>query len=528
MLLFSYLPYDEIEWSMREFQDSSYKFPINYSPKKGKEISADEAEDDEESTHPNIRKRKEKVESLLEDENKIGALNILGEDYFKTIQQQARIELFYILFNHAQYKKAYYLSFLYKNIYNDSNFSSIISAYSLYAKAKKAQDVKNSTENSSNDDFKQTDEGAYYYVSYFFDKLNADELSILSIRETWKSYQNNRNDSFSKKLFELACNDFFKHTDFSLNQFKERNDTLSKIDTSGPQNTKGLSKVDKLKLKKKKQEMEDSEESDDNSKNNFKQYYQFAFVELFKNPEFKSQFKASYNLYKYNEELKENDKSLEVFFDGRDKRKQKKYGNAGDIDSLIIINPSFSKTVYGRETRQNLIFNERQELMLSNKFLEMAQLNGINAQSLNLLDKSNLSTETMNEYAIIMEWLTERINNSSSGLELFNSREALQIAENKSCSKICISGMSYTIENQEFNAIAFVYSAIAFPIFPLYLYAQLHKKHRFYLSSVIFDIESGKIVYVTSKLFNMKYKRNDYVNSQIYSLFHQIKTKKND
>jgi hypothetical protein len=527
MLLFSYLPYDEIEWSIREFQDSSYKFPVYYAPKKGKEISADEAEDDEESTHPNIRKRKTKVESILEDEEKNGALYVLGEDYFKSIQQQARIELFYILFNHAQYKKAYYLSYLYKNIYHDSSFSSIISAYSIYAKAKKAQNTSNSDEDSKNEEFKQTDEGAYYNVSFFFNKLNADELSILSIRETWKAYQNNKNDSFAKKLFGLACDDLFKNSSFSLSKFKEQKDTIAKIDTAYNVNTSGLSKVDKLKLKKKKQEQENTEEDDGSSTSNFKQYYQFAFTELFQNKEFKTQFKSSYNKFRDKDDVRKDEESS-VFSVRKDWRKQKKFGTAGGIDSLIIINPSFSKTIYGRETRQNLIFNEQQELNLSNKFIEMANLNGINTQALNLLDKASLNTETMNQYALIMEWLTERINNSASDIELFNSREAANITKEKACSKICISGITYTVENQEFNAIAFVYSAIAFPVFPLYLYAQLHKKHRLYLSSVVFDIESGKIVYVTSKRLNMKYKRNDYVNSQIYSLFHQLKTKRND
>ena len=528
MLLFSYLPYDEIEWSIKEFQDSSYKFPVYYLPKKGKEISADEAEDDEESTHPNIRKRKTKVESILEDEEKDGALYVLGEDYFKSIQQQARIELFYILFNHAQYKKAYYLSYLYRNIYHDTNFSTIVTAYCIYAKAKKAKNNSNSDENSKNEEFKQTDEGAYYSVSFFFNKLNADELSILSIRETWKAYQNNKNDSFAKKLFELACDDLFKNSSFSLSKFKEQKDTISKIDTANNVNTSGLSKVDKLKLKKKKQEQENAEVDEESSTSNFKQYYQYAFVEFFKNKEFKEQFKASYNKFRDKDEEVKKEEEFSVFSDRKDWRKQKKFGSAGGIDSLIIINPSFSKTIYGRETKQNLIFNEQQELILSNKFMEMAQLNGINAQALNLLDKEHLSTETMNQYAIIMEWLTERINNSASDLELFNSREATNITKEKTCSKICISGITYTIENQEFNAIAFVYSAIAFPVFPLYLYAQLHKKHRLYLSSVVFDIESGKIIYVSSNQLNMKYKRNDYVNSQIYSLFHQLKTKRHD
>src|SRR5690606_17153394 len=117
--LYAYLPYDEIEWTPRELQDSFYKFPSGYTPSKGKEISADEDEDDEESTHPNIRKRKAELENQLDkkDITNLKADFLLGTDYFNFIQQQSRVELFYILLNVAQYEKAYYLSYLYKKNY---------------------------------------------------------------------------------------------------------------------------------------------------------------------------------------------------------------------------------------------------------------------------------------------------------------------------------------------------------------------------------------------------------------------------
>ena len=57
VLLYSYLPFDEVEFDTTFFDDGSYNFPSEFFIDTVSVITAEEDYDDEESTHPNIKKR---------------------------------------------------------------------------------------------------------------------------------------------------------------------------------------------------------------------------------------------------------------------------------------------------------------------------------------------------------------------------------------------------------------------------------------------------------------------------------------
>jgi hypothetical protein len=524
VLLYSYLPYDEIDWRSRELQDSFYRFPASYTPSKGKEISADEEEDDEESTHPNISKRKAEIEKLLDNEKGGKDLFLHGLEYFNFIQQQARIELFFILLNQAQYEKAYYLSYLYKHNYHDTAYSAKIAAYCIYAKStKQLSDEENSKLDISDNDIRAADEGASYYVSYFFDKVKKNELAVLSVRTCWDAHVKNPADSFYKLIFEESVKNLFKYCNLPLNKFIETLDTSSASDSSissADTNTSiQMSKVAKLKIKQKKQSLAGIK---DGEKAEGAEYYRFAFLEAYKSEYFRQTMQASYKAYKDHDE-KEEGESDDSYL--REARWHKKYGYAANIDSLILINPNFNRVLIGRKTRRSPLYDEKQEVALAAKYAEMARLNGISLESLNLLDKQNLTTEKLNEYAQIMEWISERLNNFSADVKLFNSQVVSDVIKAKGTSKVCLSGISYVVEGKELNVIGLVYSLFLFPVFPVYLAYQLHKTHYFNITTVIFDLETGKLVYLNSDELSMRYHKTDYLDSQIYSLFNQIKTK---
>ena len=524
VLLFSYLPYDEIDWGKKMLEDSMYKFPLSYTPKKTKEISADEAEDDEKSTHPNVRKRKASVDDLLQIENsKNIAMEFLGNDYFKAIQQQARIELFYILFNHAQYKKAFYLAFLYQNIYKDNAFAAKIAAYSIYAKSLKNS---KSDKNSLGEEFKDYSEGAYYNVTYFFNKLNEEELHVLSVRETWKALQLNPNDSFCQQLFNHACRNLFSETDLKFSSFKDKIDSVkSSVNTNDTNiNIDGLSKVEKLKLKKKIQEQTDNEDNAIIASTTNKDYNKWGFLEQLKNDDFRRYLKKA-SLEVGDSKVTEEKSEENDYNENKIRRWRKRNGILGGIDSMILVSPNFTKVTISSTTKQDLMFNESEELKLGKLYEDMANKNQITAFPLNIADKQHLTTTTLNHFTILMEWLTERMNNTAPKLILFNAKETQETASKIGTSKVFISGINYTIEKKEFNGVVLVYSLILYPTLPFYLYDQFKKIYHFNLSSVVFDVQTSKILYSSNSNFQFKYHRKDYLNSQIYALFNQIKTK---
>ena len=524
MLLYSYLPYDEIDWGKQLLEDSLYKFPVSYTPKKSKEISADEAEDDEKSTHPNVRKRRANVEDLLQIENNKSNVNeFLGNDYFKAIQQQARIELFYILFNHAQYKKAYYLAFLYQNIYKDNAFASKIAAYSIYAKSLKKN---KSDKNSLGEEFSDNAEGAFYNVTYFFNKLNEEELHVLTVRETWKALQLNPNDDFCQQLFDQACQNLFSETDLKFSFFRDKLDsaksTVSLNDTNI--NIDGLSKVEKLKLKQKIQEQTDNEDNAIIASTTNKDYAKWGFFEQLKNESFRKTLKSASIFIAEGKSAEEEEKNKDIN-ENKIRRWRKRNGILGGIDSMILVSPNFTKVTISSSAKQDLMFNESEEIKLGKLYEDMAKNNEITAFPLNIADKKNLNTTTLNHFTILMEWLTERMNNTAPKLVLFNSKETQATAKTIGTSKVFISGINYTIEKNEFNGVTLVYSLILYPTLPFYLYDQFKKIYRLNLSSVVFDVETSKILYSSNNTYRFKYNRKDYLNNQIYALFNQIKTK---
>lgn len=525
ILLYSYLAYDEIDWNKKEFQDSFYKFPSSYVPSKPKAISADEEEDDEESTHPNISKRKAEMEKLLEKQKgrRDSAIHTLGQDYFSRVQQQSRIELFFILMNQARYEKAYYLSYLYKNIYHDTTYAAQIAAYCVYGKtvmelcSKEDSKLDLSSYMSSGNQ----EEGAFYYVAYFFDKIGDKELAVLGVRTAWQGYIRNRNDSFYRRVFESSAKILFKHTSISLVDFYRAVDTAAAVDsgTEEETGTENLWKVEKLKRKQKKQTIASKKDKNTSSG----EMYRFAFLEYFKDEYFSETLDNAYKRYGNKDDEEEEDEYISY---NSTRKFRKKYGTAGNIDSMILVNPEFGSSFPNNSEKKNLVYDEEQETVLARKYIEMARMNNITVTPLNLMDKENLTTETLNEYSAVMEWLTERLNNFSSENILFNEQFIDKVTEAKGTSKLCLSGISYVVTRQEFNAIAMVYSIIMLPVFPIYLFAQLHKTHYFRMTTIIFDLKSGQLEFFTSNRFHFKYKKQDYLNSQIYALFNQISTKR--
>ena len=174
MLLFSYLPYDEIDWSTNIFEDSLFKLDYT-APKIESRITAEEDEDDEESSHPNIKKRKAELEIFYsKSKNNNNALYLFGEDYFKTIQQQARVELFFINLNYGNYQRVYYLSYLYKKKYKDTAFSYKMAAMSIYGQTNKRIFDEPSTysKEKSLNDLRET------YKVGLVEKIEVDRLEL--------------------------------------------------------------------------------------------------------------------------------------------------------------------------------------------------------------------------------------------------------------------------------------------------------------------------------------------------------------
>ena len=87
VMMYSYLPFDEIEFPWAYFNTENMYVPASLFPKKKYEIKAVEDYDDSQSSHPNIKKRKEQIGSEIGNYSDWGSQTFtLGQPKFEYIR----------------------------------------------------------------------------------------------------------------------------------------------------------------------------------------------------------------------------------------------------------------------------------------------------------------------------------------------------------------------------------------------------------------------------------------------------------
>lgn len=495
MLRISHLPYHDFKWNSKLLEDDIFKIKkltLNEFDKNNAlepEEESDEEEDDEEeqenSTHPDIDKRIRLLEKFIDAAKTKGTENYLnGKSEFEIISQQARIEYFFILINNARFIEAYYLAYAFESIYDEHQFTSKIKAYCINS-------IKTKKESSTHTVSLKKGSHTDFNLNKYFEKLSKEELSVLKVRFAWDAYIANK-DSFSNALFNHSMRQLFLKTGYRRSTFKDQTTTDSIF----------------LIMKR------------DSSIGDKKSNPEWAFYHMLNDAYFK-------NTLKTYSEIEDDDEDEELSYDERwsIRSKRRKYGYTAGVDSMILINPSYIKLVVGKKIKRDLIFDEKTELDLSQNFIEMAEANKIHLHSINLMDKKQLTTEILNDYSQFMEWMTEKINKiEQEDMILFNRQFTDSLVKKTNTEKVCLSFINNIIYKDEFQVGQLVYSMIITPILPFYLYKQLHRRQDVILTTAIFDLNKGSIEYFYNSNLQFKFRKKDFLNAQLYALFHQIKT----
>ncbi|MDP2174514.1 MAG: M48 family metallopeptidase [Bacteroidota bacterium] len=543
MLLYSYLAYDEIDWHPSTLQDTFYQFPIKYKKNNESIIKADEEEDDEESTHPNIRKRKENIEVIINKSftdikwNEDTTIHLTSENNFYFIQKQARTELFNILINKADYYKLFYYSYLYSKIYSeDSIFCNHLSSFSIYGLTiKKLPENDDDKQTNSNNAFKSDEEsdvekfeGTFNNVYTFLKKLGYIELSILSTRLAWKNYTINPSDEIAKKLLHNSLYVLFRHSNLSADFFVKNqiNDSTFKIHSNIVSKEK-LTKSQKLKLKQEQQKEEIQISEYESSKNSKLKYTTGAFKLIFEDKYFEHLYDSLSFIGIEDRNSTNENESYNKY--AKPQKKIMKYGHNAGIDSIIMLNPNYSTyKIRSEQVFVNKLMDERNEINLAQVYAEMAKENNINLTEINILDRKNLTTEKLNEYSIITDWLSERVNNSNNTYSIiYNKHQISSVIQNRKCKNLMISGLSFVSEEREVNPEVVLTSILIIPLLPAVIFHYFTHNKEVYMNTIIIDLENGELKYLNRK--NLKFKPNkNILRAHVFALFHDLKSKKNN
>ncbi len=544
MLKYTDYPFLETPFTIDSLSNQSYVFPkttldLTQSLLQSaieKEQNLENSDEDElESTHPSLSQR------ILVLRDRIAKLDMKGkkkfimdEHSFHLMQKIARHEQLLLHIRRADYGQAFYLSKVMELLYGKSLFLSKIKAMSIYALAEhrfKGHDLKDYgcsvLENK----------GEWRNLFAGINALTENELSVLAAKVVWEEWSKYPQDEFLLNVRDHVFNSLQVKGKIRLTDFIEFN---SQINTSknqentvvnSPSNTiNSTENPEKLEnnglLKNPRSRIQLSNNSNANNtegSNNERPYYVAAFAEI----------NNLLELNKYIDKIKidfddlTNKKSVKLTpTQLREKEKQLKkikYKEPNpDFNGLVLLQPQVAYTnSYSSPKKKSFFAKDKFTKNLTKLWYDVARKTKINLNIIENTAGSEISTSTLNEYALLNDWLMERINNDTSQMLLYYSQYTQKYMAGYQTNLLGWTGVDYKIFPPEFVAIALIVSVIYFPMIPVYLYFQLQPNAYYEDYFVVFDTKSSKLVYKNSKYYEKK-ASNIFLKSQIYESMYEL------
>lgn len=197
-----------IKWTLDYFTQSSYRLPQALHLQVLNEVkTANEPIISEFHSHPELDDRINEINVLNRVNSTKGSIQyIINKEHFDWIQKIARHEQCIIELQNAQAKKAFYTAYLIEKQYGESVFTNEIMGAALYAITKqknKSEALKLSPrEVASHTPEWVLSEGESKRLFYFFHKLPAKEMEILTAGYLFKMYDKHRTAFFKSRLDE--------------------------------------------------------------------------------------------------------------------------------------------------------------------------------------------------------------------------------------------------------------------------------------------------------------------------------------
>lgn len=200
VMLYAYLPFDEVPFSIDFFNHNFFKLPRNLTLDTINAVTAIEDYYDELSTHPNLRVRKDSILEMYNNQSvAAGKLFIVGETQFFEAQKAARFEISSGYLYNRQYPESIYNSYLLlredpNNKYLRKTLGLALHTWSTYKNNKNTLFIGKT----------EKVEGNLQTVYHLLKEGTPLELNVLAAQYNYLVYKDFPDDAFAKKLFEMS------------------------------------------------------------------------------------------------------------------------------------------------------------------------------------------------------------------------------------------------------------------------------------------------------------------------------------
>ena len=504
IILYAYLPFDEKKFPITYFNTKQITVNEEAYPKEESPITAIEDYNDELSSHPNIKKRKENISKEMEKFSNWGNdAFMFGEEKFNYIRNVCRFESVRTDVLNAKYASAIYSIFLLEEEFPESLYLKKLKAQALLGLVHfKIKGNYQKTYTNANDI-----EGESAAIHFLISKCSKDEISIFALRYISDLKQEFPDDAQICSLFNYLIKNLASDQHFNLDKFSTSNyETYLKNEVQQPiiDTLKKESKYDKIKNKK----TVISFEQNDNIV--IKDCY-FSIPDIVSNKEIIDLFIAFKN------ELKEN-KAEEK----KDTQKAKKHNDLNELycglDKIILVEPMVFST---RKQEIDLIESEKLKHDFSDVIEVASKASKLEVITIDRDCFEEKGTDAFNERNVLLTYMSQvsEENNTVFPIDF----DDLKIIEKKyNTSKVMFTWVSHEFDPD--IAFKIMGGIILYPILPVLVPIVLLNRNQTNINIILLDLDTGNNDIHTQYSFNDKPKKHN-LGARIYDIFDRIKTK---
>lgn len=517
VLKYSLLPFDDIKFKTKNiFETSTLVFPEEYIMVDVDDVDGiDEDEDDSNSTHPNLKKRRNDIEDKISSftaGNAAGGLDfIVSESAFLEARKLARFDLCHTSLLNRNYDQALYQAYCLlqsnpNNIYLNKIILKALYGLSMYANSNKLFDVAEKYKNVK---------GESQALNFLLQKLSDSELNAIALHFAWrlkKSLPANdvEVDVIIDDLFySLVKNHYSDMGIFSRDYKGTVQDSINTLEKSTKELNDNTPLVKSVKLKKQEKNI------------NSEYFLTYAFVDMFKDADFVDTYKRATK--KANKpDINENE------FVKKKKRKKDLKEDAPlalGIDTVMVLNPFYLKIDERKKNPVLFAGSDKSQKEFNNKIQNIAGHTNI---ILDILDKTQLDTSNVvmyNEMALLADWVEEREGHGKLNLIPTDYIQITDIAQKYNTNYLALMGTVSYIERRE-NLGFLIAATIIMPVWswPLTIPFMVKKNTLTFVYTVVYDVKTGERKMVKTGITNLS-DNNDVIMSFLYNHMQQISTK---
>lgn len=513
VLLYSHLPFDEESMSATYFNTSLLTIPESFFTKKEYAILANENENDERNTHPNIKKRKDEAQAELQNIKDWGnQVYFFGEDEFKYVRNLCRFESVRSDIIDAKFDRALYSIYVLEKQFPHSLYLKRMKAKAWLGVAQYKNDSMLNSRLPNESDF----EGSIAFLQHFLRELSKEQISVVALRYIEDIRKQNPDDVVIKMIWERMIKLLAESKRLELSQFstktheeyvKEAKAESKEEVKEKPVENKELSKYDKIKSKS---STTINIEVDDSSS-----FHLFGISDLLKDDLFLEKYTD------FKEENEQEEKNIQSYRN-LSKRKKKKLIQASKFklngESMIYLEPIVRSY---KKSRVNRIKSEKLTESYSSSISDVADMLDMKIVTVSTESLKNSGTEMFNQRAILTSFFLEIVENQDIDVLATDYFDLLEIKSQYGTDKIMLSMLEHE-KDYNLNASVLLASVIFYPIFFSYLPASLLNSNNTYISFLIIDLTKGEII-ESQRIASKDGIDKMTIKARIYNIFSKLK-----